>query len=83
MGAKPILCKMYPFMLQKIVYGDEPIMLIKPVSDCPGYGRGPPFTKENLDEIKKQGQIYVAELRKIAKYRKQGVTPREIIDKEL
>ena len=74
---------MYPFMLQKIVYGDESIMLIKLVSDCPRYGRGPLFTKENLDEIKKQGQIYVAELRKIAKYRKQGVTPREIIDKEL
>lgn len=83
LGAKPILCKMYPFMLQKIVYGDEPIMFIKPVSDCPGYGKGPLFTEEDLNEIKKHGQIYVAELRKIARYRKQEVTPQEIIEKEL
>jgi len=83
LGAKPILCRMYPFMLQKIVYGDEPIMFIKPVSDCLGYGKGPLFTKENLDEIKKQGQMYVAELRKIARYRNQGVKPEEILQKEL
>jgi Fe-S-cluster containining protein len=83
LGAKPILCKMYPFMLQKIVYGDEPIMFIKPVSDCPGYGKGPLFTKEMLNEIKKQGQTYVAELRKIARYRKQGLKPKEILQKEL
>ena len=83
LGAKPILCKMYPFMLQKIIYGDEPIMFIKPVSDCPGYEKGPLFTKEDLDEIKRQGQIYVAELRKIARYRKQGLKPKEILQREL
>jgi len=58
-------------------------MFIKPVSDCPSYTGGPPFTKEILEEIKKQGQIYVAELRKIAKYGKQGLKPEEILRKEL
>ncbi|KYH40452.1 MAG: putative Fe-S oxidoreductase [Candidatus Bathyarchaeota archaeon B63] len=82
-GAKPILCKMYPFMLQKILYGDEPIMFISPVQDCPGYGRGPPFTKETLDEIKRQGKVYLAELRRIARYKKRRVRLEEILQKEL
>lgn len=81
--AKPILCKMYPFMLQKIAYGDEPIMFIKPVADCPGYGEGPLFTEEILSDIRKQGQTYVIELRKMAGYRNQGIKPEEIMQKEL
>lgn len=81
--AKPILCRMYPFMLHKIVYGDEPMLFINPVPDCPGYGKGQAFTQKHLAEIKKQGQIYVTELRKIARYRHQGINPKEILQKEL
>ncbi len=82
-GAKPLLCKMYPFMLDKVNFGDEPIMFIKPVLNCPGYGKGQTFSKKQLNEIKKQGQAYITELRKIMRYRNQGIKPKEIIKKEL
>lgn len=82
-GAKPLLCRMYPFMLHKIIYGDEPVMLIKRIPECPGYGEGSTLTEEFLDEIKRQGQTYVTELRKIIKYRQQGINPEEIIQKKL
>ncbi|MGQ9469890.1 MAG: YkgJ family cysteine cluster protein [Nitrososphaerales archaeon] len=79
LNAKPILCQMYPFLIQKITYGDEPIMYINPVPECPGYGIGPNLDKETLDQIVKKGQIFIDEIRKIAQFRLKGKRPEEIL----
>jgi len=82
-GAKPLLCRMYPFLLSRIIPADEPMMVITPAADCPGYGTGPVLEKSFMNEIRRYGRLYVNELRRILRYRNQGVEPKEILRREL
>lgn len=83
LDAKPVLCQMYPFLIHKITYGDEPIMEIDPVPECPGYGVGPPLSQEALDQIKKKGHTFMDEVREVVRAKRRGKRPREIIEEAL
>ncbi|MFH1328279.1 MAG: YkgJ family cysteine cluster protein [Candidatus Bathyarchaeota archaeon] len=79
--AKPTLCQIYPFLLQKILYGDEPIMVIKPAEDCSGIGKGPKFDEKTLKKIAENAQAYITEVRKIVRLKQQGLGAEDILKK--
>gem|GEM_PF-1660830 len=83
LNAKPLLCKIYPFMLDKVYYGEEPIVQLAPVKECPGYEVGEKLGEEFFSELSKTIADYLAELRKVASLRKAGLSPREILEKLL
>jgi len=39
----PLFCRMLPFKFDGLAYGDEIILKLKAIEECPGYGRGNNF----------------------------------------
>jgi len=68
---KPIACKLLPFVIEEVKYGDEAFIKLKLVVDCPGMGRG---SKVNIEEIEKLATKFLHE--------KQGMVRRLSEDKE-
>jgi len=83
LNAKPILCRMYPFLLKRVIYADELIMQIKPAEGCPGYGKGPRFGRKAEREVAANARAFIKDLRKVAQQRRQGIKPEEILKRVL
>lgn len=81
LNAKPLLCRIYPFMLSKVHYGDEPIMQLSPVKECPGYGFGEKLDDAFLTEVSKVINEYLSELRRVISLKKSGLGPEEVLRK--
>ncbi len=74
LNAKPILCKIYPLLLRRVIYGDEPIFEATLAEACPGIGKGPTFYQEAVKTVTANAQAYISGLREIIRLRQQGLT---------
>ena len=83
LNAKPLLCKIYPFLLDKVFYGEEPIVQLAPVKECPGYGVGEKLDDAFFSELSKIVGEYLEELRRVVSLKKSGLSPREILERLL
>jgi len=81
LNAKPVLCKTYPFLLNKVVYADEPIMMVKYAQDCPGLGKGPRFGDESVKLLVENIKNYLEGLRETIKLSRRGLTPLQMLEK--
>jgi len=81
LGAKPSLCRIYPFLLSRVIYGDEPILEVRPAQDCPGIGRGPRFGEEAVKTVAESAKNYLEGLREVVKLSRRGLKPEEILEK--
>ena len=77
--AKPILCQTYPFLLSRVIHGDEPILEVKLAKDCPGLGKGPSFGDKSVRTVAENTKNYLDGLREVAKLSQQGVTPNQML----
>lgn len=81
-GVKPILCRMYPFRFDGIVYSDEVILKVGVVKDCPGFGKGEKSSEELEVLIEGLGNKFVSETKAFLKLKHQeGLSNKEIIDR--
>ncbi len=55
---KPVACRLLPFVIHEVRYGDEPFIKLKLVVDCPGIGNG---GSVNLEEIEKNATVFLHE----------------------
>ena len=55
---KPVACRLLPFVIHEVRYGDEPFIKLKLVVDCPGVGNGDAV---DLDEIEKYATLFLHE----------------------
>lgn len=67
LNAKPILCRMYPFRFNGIIYADEAILKIKIMKACPYLGKGEEITEEFEKKIEELGNQFVKELEEYLK----------------
>lgn len=81
LGVKPSLCRIYPFLLSRVIYGDEPILEVKPAQDCPGIGKGARFGEEAVKAVAESAKNYLEGLREVVKLSRQGLKPKEILEK--
>jgi len=76
---KPILCRMYPFRFDGIVYSDEVLLKVGVVRDCPGFGKGEKSSEELEVRIEGLGNQFVRELKDFLKLKHKGLGNKEII----
>jgi len=62
LGAKPLSCQMYPFLLDGVVYGDEIFLRLVIAKECPGIGRGESLGEEFELKIEALGNKFVREI---------------------
>ncbi len=65
-NSKPLICKLLPFTISDVKYGDEAIMKLKLIIDCPGIGRGLEFNRVK-EEIEKYATQFLHEKQKFLK----------------
>jgi Fe-S-cluster containining protein len=79
--AKPILCRMYPFLFDGIIYADEAVLKVRSVKDCPGLGRGRKLGKRFEANIEVLGNRFVREIKEYLKVKSRGGTVEEVLEK--
>ena len=70
--AKPLLCRMYPFLFDGIIYADEIVLKVRSVKDCPGLGRGKKLGKNFEASVEELGNRFVREIKDYLKEKSQG-----------
>ncbi len=55
---KPVACRLLPFVIHEVRYGDEPFIKLKLVVDCPGVGSGKAV---DLGEIERYATLFLHE----------------------
>lgn len=78
--AKPILCQMYPFRFDGIVYSDEIFLKVKAVEDCPGFGRGEQLEADFKARLESLGSQFVRELKDYLKLKHEGLKVAEALE---
>ena len=70
----PLVCRLLPFKIVEVSYSDEPLMLLKPVVDCPGVGLGKKIDKKKIES---DATLFIREnqklIRDLKKKGKKGV----------
>lgn len=78
--AEPIVCRILPFMVEDVSYGDEPILYLGSLDECPGYGEGKPLDEEFNSRIEDLASQFLQEQHEMLKQLKAGKTPAEIVE---
>lgn len=62
--SEPLICRILPFEIAKVQYSEEPIMQLKTIVECPGYGFG-----EEIDrfQIERDATLFLRENQKLIK----------------
>jgi len=55
---KPVACRLLPFVIHKVRYGDEPFIKLRLIVDCPGIGNGGDV---DLNEIERHATVFLHE----------------------
>lgn len=55
---KPVACRLLPFIIHEVRYGDEPFIKLKLVVDCPGVEHG---SNVDLGEIERNATLFLHE----------------------
>ncbi len=55
---KPVACRLLPFVIHEVRYGDEPFIKLRLVVDCPGVGNG---NNVDLGEIERNATVFLHE----------------------
>lgn len=80
-GVKPIFCQMYPFEFDGVIYSDELVLKIKPIKNCPGFGKGRKVGEKFEANIETLANEFVREIKDFLKLKQQGLSTEEIIRK--
>jgi len=70
-NAKPLLCQMYPFRFNGIIYADEAILKIKVMKECPGLGKGKKIGREFEAKIEELGNRFIEEVEEFLRLQKK------------
>ncbi|ODS40354.1 MAG: hypothetical protein A7315_08840 [Candidatus Altiarchaeales archaeon WOR_SM1_79] len=77
----PLFCRMLPFKFDGLTYGDEIILRLKAIQECPGYGKGGDFDDEAKTEIEKWAARFARELENYVRLKHKGLSFNEIFNK--
>ncbi len=55
---KPVACRLLPFVIHEVRYGDEPFIKLRLVVDCPGVGEG---GSVDLSEVERNATLFLHE----------------------
>lgn len=69
---KPLVCRLLPFEIKSVSLGDEPIMQLKPLDVCPGYGHGPKLDDAAMWQIERDATLYLHENQKLCRRYKEN-----------
>jgi len=58
---KPSICRLLPFKISKVSYGDEISIVLTPLVECPGYEQGVETDEEFFEEIEKSALRFLRE----------------------
>ena len=64
---KPLVCRLLPFEISGVVQSDEPILHLKPIDECPGYGRGPTLDEDFMWQVERDATLYLHENQKLCR----------------
>ncbi len=77
----PLVCRLLPFKFDGLVYGDEIILKLKAMQECPGYGKGDDFNDAVKEDIEKWASRFVKELTNYVQLKQKGLSFNEIYSK--
>ncbi len=77
---KPLLCRMYPFKFDGIVYGDEIFLKVRAVEDCPGFGSGGQLEADFEARLEGLGNKFVRELKGYLKLKHEGLEVKKALE---
>ncbi|MFQ5975123.1 MAG: YkgJ family cysteine cluster protein [Candidatus Hydrothermarchaeales archaeon] len=80
-GIKPILCQMYPFRFDGLIYSDDVILKIKIRETCPGLGRDKDLDEDFEIKIEELGNKFVRDIRDYLRLKAEGNSFEDILDK--
>lgn len=66
-GFKPLVCRLLPFEISGVVQADEPILHLKPIDECPGYGSGPTLDDDFIWQVERDATLYLHENQKLCR----------------
>lgn len=78
--AEPIVCRILPFRVSRISYGDEPILYLSSLEECPGYGEGEEIDEEFRARVEELAGRFLQEQHEMLKLLRAGKTPGEIVE---
>ncbi|MEE8358876.1 MAG: hypothetical protein V3R82_05650 [Candidatus Hydrothermarchaeales archaeon] len=81
-GIKPILCQMYPFRFDGLIYSDDILLKIKVREACLGLGTGKDLDEDFEIRIEELGNKFVKDIRDYLRLKAEGKSFDEIL-KEL
>jgi len=64
---KPLVCRLLPFEIKGVSLADEPLLQLKPLDVCPGYGRGPKLDNAAMWQIERDATLYLHENQKLCR----------------
>jgi Fe-S-cluster containining protein len=64
---KPLVCRLLPFEISGVVQLDEPILHLKPIDECPGYGQGPNLDEDFMWQVERDATLYLHENQKLCR----------------
>lgn len=70
-GVKPIFCRMYPFQFDGVIYSDEIVLKVRPIKECPGFGRGSELGDDFESKIEELGNKFVKEIKEFLRVKKE------------
>lgn len=79
---QPLVCRMLPFKFESIEYGDEILLRLVPLKECPGYGKGEIFDENVKFEIEKWATRFTREIENYVRLKnKEKLSFYEILNK--
>ena len=69
---KPMVCRLLPFEISGVMQADEPIMHLKPIDECPGYGRGNHLDEDFMWQVERDATLYLHENQKLCREFRDG-----------
>lgn len=64
---KPLVCRLLPFEITGVVQADEPLLHLKPIDECPGYGCGAELDNAFMWDIERDATLYLHETQKLCR----------------
>ncbi len=64
---KPLVCRLLPFEIKGVSLSDEPLLQLKPLDVCPGYGHGPKLDDAAMWQIERDATLYLHENQKLCR----------------
>lgn len=78
----PLVCRMLPFKFAGLVYGDEIILKLNAMEECPGYGKGDDFDEKPKEKIEQWASRFTRELEGYVRLKHLGLSFDEILKRD-